>query len=84
MPARKSLIKPRAQAFQAQGGRCYYCHLPMWQANPEQFAAQHGLTMKQIARLQCTGEHPSLSNTERTRPFAAALPSSDPSARSSR
>ncbi|MDH4566193.1 HNH endonuclease [Pseudomonas sp. BN414] len=57
MPARQSLIKPRAQAFQAQGGRCFYCHLPMWQGNPEQFAARHGLTMNQVERLQCTGEH---------------------------
>lgn len=55
--SRKSLLKPRAQAFQAQNGLCYYCDLPMWQANPEAFAAQHGLTMKQVARLQCTGEH---------------------------
>jgi 5-methylcytosine-specific restriction endonuclease McrA len=59
MPAnrRKSLAKPRAQAFQAQGGDCYYCHLPMWQANPEQFAARHGLTMGQVQALRCTGEH---------------------------
>ncbi|MDT4861825.1 hypothetical protein FQZ97_964450 [compost metagenome] len=57
MSARKSLVKPRAQAFKVQGGRCFYCHLPMWQANPEEFAARHGLTIKQVARLQCTGEH---------------------------
>lgn len=57
MSARKSLAIPRAQAFKAQGGRCFYCHLPMWQANPEHFAARHGLTVEQVARLQCTGEH---------------------------
>ncbi|MGF6695228.1 5-methylcytosine-specific restriction endonuclease McrA [Metapseudomonas resinovorans] len=57
MPARKPLTKPRAQAFKAQGGRCFYCGVPMWQANPEHFAASYGLTMKQVARLQCTGEH---------------------------
>lgn len=54
---RKNLAKPRAQAFQAQVGRCYYCHPPMRQTHSKQFAAQHGLTMKPITRLQCTGEH---------------------------
>ncbi|MCY1372197.1 hypothetical protein D9M69_593860 [compost metagenome] len=58
MPTRKSLKNPRAQAFEAQGGRCYYCHLPMWQANPEHFAARHGLTLRQTQALRCTGEHP--------------------------
>lgn len=55
--SRKSLAKPRAHAFKVQGGRCFYCRYLMWQANPEYFAARHGLTMKQVARLQCTGEH---------------------------
>jgi hypothetical protein len=54
---RKSLVKPRAQAFNRQGGRCYYCTLPMWQADPEHFAAQHGLTVRQVQALRCTGEH---------------------------
>lgn len=57
MSARKSLIKPRTQAFKAQGGRCFYCGLLMWQAHPEQFAARHGLTMGQVQALRCTGEH---------------------------
>ncbi len=55
--SRKSLAKPRAQAFKAQGGRCYYCNLPMWQANPEAFAARYGLTSRQVQILHCTGEH---------------------------
>lgn len=57
MPTRRPLAKPRTQAFQAQGGRCFYCHLPMWQAHPEHFAAQHGLTLGQVQALRCTGEH---------------------------
>ncbi|WP_330114067.1 HNH endonuclease [Pseudomonas sp. JS3066] len=57
MSARKSLATPRAQAFKAQRGRCYYCHLPMWQSNPEQFATRHGLTVGQVQALRCTGEH---------------------------
>lgn len=57
MATRKSLIKPRAQAFIAQGGLCFYCQLPMWQANPEEFAARHGLNMGQAQALRRTGEH---------------------------
>ena len=54
---RKSLASPRKQAFTRQSGRCFYCGAPMWQHNPEQFASQHKLSLKQARLLKCTGEH---------------------------
>jgi len=54
---RKSLKIPRNQAFLRQNGRCYYCQHPIWQENPEQFAQQYGLTLRQTKQMQCTGEH---------------------------
>ena len=54
---RKPLKRPRNQAFQRQNGRCFYCHQPMWQENPEQYAEQYGLTLQQAELMRCTGEH---------------------------
>jgi hypothetical protein len=53
----KSYCKARNAAFHAQGGRCYYCEFPMWLTDRAGFAATHGLTLRQAARLQATGEH---------------------------
>lgn len=53
----KSLVRSRLRAFAHQSGRCYYCGMSMWTNNPAWFANQHGLTLKQAKRFQCTGEH---------------------------
>ena len=47
----------RNAAFHAQGGRCFYCTFPMWLTDRAGFAVAHGLTLRQAARLQATGEH---------------------------
>lgn len=54
---RKSLKSPRKLAYALQSGRCFYCGVPMWQNNPEQFASQHKLSINQARLLKCTGEH---------------------------
>lgn len=54
---RKSLVRPRTIAYTRQSGRCFYCDLPMWTDNPANFASTHGLSVAQVRRLQCTGEH---------------------------
>jgi 5-methylcytosine-specific restriction endonuclease McrA len=54
---RPSLKSPRSVAFNKQSGLCHYCGQPMWQENPDAFAQQHGLTLKQAKQLKCTGEH---------------------------
>lgn len=51
------LVRPRAHAFSHQSGRCFYCGMPMWDGNPLEFANEHGITLGQAKRLQCTGEH---------------------------
>lgn len=33
----------RRQAFENQNCRCFYCQLPMWEENQEQFARGHGI-----------------------------------------
>lgn len=47
----------RNAAFHRQGGLCYYCDLPMWLTNHGGFAVRHGLSLRQAACLQATGEH---------------------------
>lgn len=47
----------RKAAFRRQDGRCFYCAFPMWLTDRAGFAATHGLTLRQAARLQATGEH---------------------------
>lgn len=54
MPA---LSKLRLSAFRRQNGLCFYCHLPMWTADPLAFAAQYGLSAAQARWFQCTAEH---------------------------
>lgn len=53
----KSLVRSRTHAFSDQSGRCFYCGTPMWADNPLEFAAEHGITLRQAKLLQCTGEH---------------------------
>jgi 5-methylcytosine-specific restriction endonuclease McrA len=52
-----SLVRPRTHAFTRQSGRCFYCSAQMWTDNPLEFANQHGITLGQARRFQCTGEH---------------------------
>jgi hypothetical protein len=43
----------RTSAFLAQSGRCYYCGLPMWLADPSEL----GLKSRKAQAFQCTAEH---------------------------
>ena len=54
---RPSLKHPRARAFAAQNGRCYYCRQPMWKNDPVAFCNRYGITQRQARAFQCTGEH---------------------------
>ncbi len=47
----------RATAFSRQAGLCFYCNMPMWTDNPQEFALKQGFTLKQAERFQCTAEH---------------------------
>lgn len=49
--------KHRFSAFKKQNGCCYYCGALMWIDNPEKFAADHSISLKNAANLQCTAEH---------------------------
>lgn len=48
-----TLKKIRARAYQAQGGRCYYCDHPMWITSNCSEQASSRLP----AAYQCTAEH---------------------------
>jgi hypothetical protein len=52
-----SLSRLRAVAFTRQGGRCYYCAVPIWLIDAKSFAQKHPLTQRQTKWLQCTAEH---------------------------
>lgn len=54
MPKLKRL---RTQAFHEQGGRCYYCGLPMWLYTPPSLAAVGGRKYLVSPALHCTAEH---------------------------
>ncbi|MGE0387673.1 MAG: HNH endonuclease [Gammaproteobacteria bacterium] len=51
------LQKARAFSFVVQSGRCVYCNLPMWEADPDEFAKRYHLTPNQTRRFKCTAEH---------------------------
>lgn len=52
-----SILRFRLQAFQRQGGCCYYCELPMWERDPALFIQSHGVSPRQAKALRCTAEH---------------------------
>ena len=54
---RISLKSLRKNAHRAQGGRCYYCALPIWEEGSSRFASAHQLSLKQARLLKSTGEH---------------------------
>ena len=54
---RKSLKKPRQIAFVRQNGKCCYCHQPMWNANPTEYAERYCLSAGLTSLMRCTGEH---------------------------
>jgi 5-methylcytosine-specific restriction endonuclease McrA len=45
----------RRQAFNRQGGFCYYCDVRMWLNSPEELDLPKGSAA--ASRLQCTAEH---------------------------
>jgi hypothetical protein len=47
----------RARAFHCQGGRCYYCGLPMWSEAPPALSEVGGVKFLTSAALRCTAEH---------------------------
>lgn len=53
----QTLQRIRIQAFHAQGGRCYYCQLPMWIASPPSLPAAGGVKRLTSQALRCTAEH---------------------------
>lgn len=54
---RSSISRFRSQAFQRQGGRCYYCRLPMWEGDPAPLMQSLGVSDRQAKALRCTAEH---------------------------
>ena len=53
----KKLQRLRHQAFVQQSCRCVYCSLPMWESDPSEFTARHGISLRKAKHLRCTAEH---------------------------
>jgi len=51
------LKKLRHQAFIRQNCRCFYCTLPIWEGDPTEFLARHGISPRKAKYLRCTAEH---------------------------
>lgn len=51
------LEKSRRAAFLRQGGRCFYCDMPIWLDEPDAFRAKYPLSARQHALRRCTAEH---------------------------
>ena len=47
----KNSTRFRNDAFQRQGGSCYYCNFRMWTVGGDNFPPRY------LRRLQCTAEH---------------------------
>jgi 5-methylcytosine-specific restriction endonuclease McrA len=57
MRAMKALKKIRHRKMLAQEGRCYYCGLPMWDADNGYSLLSAGRKGRRPRALQCTAEH---------------------------
>lgn len=57
MPSKNTLKNLRKQAAERQGWRCFYCRLPMWEANLQEFIVHYGLSPGLAKRFRCTAEH---------------------------
>jgi hypothetical protein len=55
--SKSALVKSRLIAFNLQHARCIYCEQPIWLKNPQTFAHQYNITLKQAQLFQCTAEH---------------------------
>ena len=53
----KTIPRMRLQAFEAQGGRCFYCRVLMWTEDGLTFARRYGVSAHLAKWLQCTAEH---------------------------
>ena len=51
------IARYRAEAFQKQSGRCYYCGVAMWLNSCAEFAKAYGLDEQQVLKVQGTAEH---------------------------
>lgn len=51
------LEKSRRAAFLRQGGRCFYCDMPIWLDEADVFRAKYPLSARQHALRRCTAEH---------------------------
>jgi len=49
--------KYRAEMFQKQQQRCFYCGFPMWLKRPVRFATRYGIAEADALRFKCTAEH---------------------------
>lgn len=54
---RNQICDLRRHAYEAQDGRCFYCHFPMWSCDPQEFARRWGIRISAVPCYQCTAEH---------------------------
>ena len=47
----------KRKAAQRQNWCCYYCDMPMWDDDLDQFVIRHRLTKRSAQTLKCTAEH---------------------------
>jgi hypothetical protein len=53
----RQIVKHRQSKLREQDYSCYYCHFPIWETDPIEFARHHGITRKEASLFQCTAEH---------------------------
>lgn len=56
MPSKNRIQSLRHQAYDRQGGRCYYCGVCMWLASPTELPGAPEKSSVWL-RLRCTAEH---------------------------
>lgn len=53
----KNRLKFRHLAFRQQDRKCFYCQLPIWEEEVEQFCRRFQLSVRVAQLLKCTAEH---------------------------
>lgn len=53
----RKIKRLRRQAFERQGGRCYYCERTIWLGDPEGFIRTACRSHRAARQFQCTAEH---------------------------
>ncbi len=57
MTSNKRIRNLRRKAAESQEWRCFYCHYPMWETDPNTLKERFRVPGRTVLRFRCTAEH---------------------------